>query len=54
MTKDGLVYSEYNPYTTTGRPSNRFGGTNFAALNKTDGSREKYISRFDGGMLVII
>ncbi len=52
MTKDGLVYSEYNPYTTTGRPSNRFGGTNFAALNKTDGSREKYISRFDGGMLV--
>jgi len=52
MTKEGLVYSEYNPYTTTGRPSNRFGGTNFAALNKTDGSREKYISRFDDGMLV--
>ena len=47
MTKDGLVYSEYNPYTTTGRPSNRFGGINFAALNKKDESRKCFISRFD-------
>ena len=48
-----MVYSEYNPYTATGRPSNRFGGLNFAALNKKDGSREKFISRFgDKGMLV--
>lgn len=50
---DGLLYSEYNLYTSTGRPSNRFGGINFAALNKHDGSRQRFISRFNGdGMLV--
>ena len=52
MTKEGLVYSEYNPYTSTGRPSNRFGGINFAALNKKDGSRKRFISRHKDGMLV--
>ena len=53
QTLNGMVYSEYNPYTSTGRPSNRFGGTNFAALNKTDGSRKPYVSRFGAeGMLV--
>lgn len=46
QTTDGMVYSEYNPFTSTGRPSNRFGGVNFAALNKSDRSREKFISRF--------
>jgi len=51
-TTDGMVFSEYNPYTSTGRPSNRFGGMNFAALNKKDGSRKKFISRFDKGVLV--
>ncbi len=44
---DALVYTQYNPYTTTGRPSNRFGGLNFAALNKSDGSRKAFKSRFD-------
>lgn len=34
------VYTEYNPYTATGRPSNRHGGVNYAALSKKDGSRE--------------
>tara|TARA_A100001391_G_scaffold191561_1_gene165014 strand:- start:461 stop:1768 length:1308 start_codon:yes stop_codon:yes gene_type:complete len=53
QTLDGMVYSEYNPYTATGRPSNRFGGINFAALNKKDGSRKQFISRFGkDGMLV--
>jgi len=47
-----MVYSEYYPYTSTGRPSNRFGGINFAALNKTDGSRKPFKSRFSNGMLV--
>jgi len=47
-----IVYSEYNIYTSTGRPSNRFGGINFAALNKTDGSRQPFKSRFENGMLV--
>lgn len=39
-------YTRYNFFTTTGRPSNRFGGINFAALNKEDQSRECFISRF--------
>jgi len=53
QTTDGMVFSEYNPYTATGRPSNRFGGMNFAALNKSDGSRKKFISRYGKeGMLV--
>jgi len=47
-----IVFSEYNPYTSTGRPSNRFGGINFAALNKSDGSRKPFKSRFSNGMLV--
>lgn len=49
---DGMVYSEYNIFTSTGRPSNRFGGINFAALNKKDESRKPYTSRFKDGILV--
>ena len=52
QTTDGVVYSEYNPFTSTGRPSNRFGGMNFAALNKKDGSRKPFVSRFESGVLV--
>jgi hypothetical protein len=50
--KKDFVYSEYNPFTTTGRPSNRFGGVNFSALNKSNGSREVFISRYPNGRLV--
>ena len=46
------TYTEYNIYTTTGRPSNKFGGVNYAALNKEDGSREVFVSRFEHGMLL--
>ena len=49
---DDMVFSEYNLYTSTGRPSNRFGGINFAALNKTDESRKPFCSRFEKGMLI--
>lgn len=45
-------YTQYNYFTATGRPSNRFGGINFAALNKEDASREVFISRFTNGVLV--
>ena len=44
ITSDNLVYTEYNPFTVTGRPSNRHGGVNYAALNKTDGSRDTLIA----------
>ena len=47
-----FVYTEYNPYTSTGRPSNKYGGMNFGALNKSDGSRKPFISRFNNGILV--
>ena len=42
-----IVYTEYNPYTITSRPSNRHGGVNFSALNKKDGSRESFIPSED-------
>jgi len=37
------IYTEYNPYTITSRPSNRHGGINFGALNKNDGTRDVFI-----------
>jgi hypothetical protein len=40
-----IIYTEYNPYTITSRPSNRHGGINFGALNKNDGTRECFIPR---------
>lgn len=53
--KDGKVFTQYNLFTSTGRPSNRFGGINFAAMNKKDGSREPFVSRFGtDGMLVMV
>jgi len=50
-----LVYSQYNIYTATGRPSNRFDGVNYAALNKSDGVRKCFTSRWgeDGKMVLI-
>jgi hypothetical protein len=39
---DETLYTEYNPYIITSRPSNRFGGINFGALNKKDGTREVF------------
>jgi hypothetical protein len=52
--KKNLAYTEYNPFTITGRPSNRFGGINYSALNKSDGSRSVFTTRYEEGMLVQI
>jgi len=46
------AYTEYNPYTITGRPSNKHGGVNYAALNKDDKSRSAFVSRHNRGMLL--
>lgn len=47
------VYTQYNIFTSTGRPSNRYGGINFAALNKQDNTRECFVSRFkENGKLI--
>lgn len=45
---------EFNPFTLTGRPSNHFNGINYAALNKSDGSRERFSSRHQNGFLIEI
>ena len=50
--QSNIVHTKYNPYTITGRPSNRHMGVNWSALNKSDGSRSVMVSRFDGGSLV--
>jgi hypothetical protein len=50
--RNGFVFTQYNPYTTTGRPSNRHLNINYSALNKSDGSRSNFISRFDKGTLI--
>ncbi len=41
------VYTQYNLNTTTTRPSNKFGGINFAALNKENGCRKSFIPEND-------
>ena len=46
-----LEYTQYNPLTTTSRPSNAFGGVNYAALPKDGDTRKRFISRFEGGKL---
>jgi hypothetical protein len=46
-----LEYTQYNPLTTTSRPSNTFGGVNYAALPKDGDTRKRFISRFEGGKL---
>lgn len=52
---DGYVYTQYNLYTSTGRPSNRFGNVNYSALNKENGCRSSFVSRHgDDGMLFMI
>tara|TARA_R100001079_G_C4444684_1_gene150581 strand:- start:444 stop:1472 length:1029 start_codon:yes stop_codon:yes gene_type:complete len=51
-TKNGYEHSKYNLFTITGRPSNANNGINYAALNKADGSRERFTSRFSNGFLL--
>lgn len=41
--EDNYIYTNYNLYTTTGRPSNSFNNINFAALNKENGCRKSFI-----------
>ena len=51
--KHWMMHTEYNPYTATGRPSNKYVGVNFAALNKHDGSRGAFNSRFGADGILI-
>jgi hypothetical protein len=42
-----FIYTQYNLTTTTTRPSNKFNGVNYAALNKENGCRKSFIPRND-------
>lgn len=42
-TEEKKVYTQFNLKTTTTRPSNRFKGVNYAALNKDNGCRKAFI-----------
>lgn len=48
------VYSEYYIYNPTGRPSNKFDSVNYVALNKEDGCRESFTSRYPTGKLMMV
>lgn len=41
------VYTQYNLNTSTTRPSNKFGGVNYAALNKKTGERKSFVPQND-------
>jgi hypothetical protein len=53
--QNGIVWSHYNVYTSTGRPSNSYKGVNLAALNHSDGTRKCFRSRYgkDGCIMVL-
>ena len=44
------VFTSYNLKTLTTRPSNKYDGINYAALNKENGCRKSFIPRNDGFM----
>jgi hypothetical protein len=45
--KDDRIFTSYNLYTTTHRPSNAFNSINFSALNKETGARKSFIAKND-------
>lgn len=45
--KDSKIYTQYNLYTTTTRPSNAFNNINFAGLNKEDETRKFIVPQND-------
>ena len=45
--QDDTIHTQYNLYTTTGRPSNSFNSINFAALAKENGCRKSFIPKND-------
>ena len=54
-TYDDYVYTNYNIYNPTGRPSNSYDGVNYVALKKDDGCRSSFVSRYgNGGHLMMI
>jgi hypothetical protein len=54
-TYDDFVYTNYNIYNPTGRPSNSYDNVNYVALKKDDGCRASFTSRYgnDGYLMMI-
>ena len=45
--KDDKIYTQYNLYNFTSRPTNSFNGINFAALSKNNGQRAAFVPQND-------
>lgn len=45
--RDGRIYTYYNLYNITSRPTNAYNGINFLAFNKDNGSRRAFIPQND-------
>lgn len=45
--KDNKIYTQYNLYNFTSRPTNSFNNINFAALNKDNGQRAAFVPQND-------
>lgn len=52
--KNNIIYTDYNIYNITGRPSNSFDGINYIALSKNNFCRESFISRYKNGKLLLM
>lgn len=53
--RNNRVFTQYNLLTSTGRPSNRFAGVNYAAIPKEGDERGCFVSRYgESGMLVMM
>ena len=54
-TYDDYVYTNYNIYNPTGRPSNSYDNVIYVALKKDDGCRASFVSRYvnDGHLMMI-
>lgn len=55
LKENKLLHTQYNMFTPTSRPSNRYNNINFLALNKKNGGRNDYTSRYgsEGAMAMI-
>ena len=54
-TYNKFIYTNYNIYNPTGRPSNAYDNINYVALKKDDGSRASFVSRYgESGHLMMV
>ena len=49
-----FVYTQYNIHNPTGRPSNHFDNINYVALNKENGCRKSFVSRYENGYYLMV